>query len=335
MLYIHCGLHKTGSTAIQQTLQRDSKPEINYEHSGYWNLRQKIINEKWASSIIKSAAQNNLIISSESTLGSMANVYDDAAEKINSIKSLFKDLDYCLIIYFRPHLPWLESVYTQLIHQGESLSPLDFISNVADRPYLNFTKLAELLIDTFDSQRLILRRYPGGSCAVKDFYSVLNITPPQFEAPRTNPSLSPARLSIMRELNKISSQQESRQFRKLLQREIEPLHTSIKTSPFPEDIQISIQQRFENDWESLKPYLQNSSVESEKQTRPFRYAGSSVHNPEVVNEALHVIRQVSINQRPSYVNSTLFRRVLRKLKSDPLDLVPSITKHVRKRIFKQ
>lgn len=125
---IHPGLHKTGSSSIQEALSRFSKTPQAQKRS-----IKIALSDKDLFAILKSPVESQpefLILSNESLFGEFYNFYSDADSRMVALSEALKgheivDVTFC----FRSYSPWIESCFAQAIHEGRTQGPEDFVKS--------------------------------------------------------------------------------------------------------------------------------------------------------------------------------------------------------------
>jgi hypothetical protein len=324
MITIHCGMHKTGSSSIQLALELCSKrgrtiitPKPGDDQSEHgWRERLSIV-----------ARAQNAVFSDENLLGSPYNGYQLAPERVAMVRDALGGSRYQMVVYLRPHIDWLPSVYLQGVQQGRTLGPDEFWASVKNETYLRWTNLMELLQRESGAERVIARAHTRSRDAVADFFEVVGLGKP----PRTgrtmireNVSIGAAQAPILRELNSHQgvSDAQNQQFRRVFQQFL-ALEAQNGLSPFPEVLQSEIAIQFRSDW--IDAALHSSSVEEsqvfqgdlrryDKDVLPF--AGYSVNDDAVGEEALRCIRVLALNKQDN--GESALTIALRKLLKDPI-----------------
>ena len=247
MITIHCGLHKTGSSSIQLGLRLsgDRRCPIVLPQPG-----ESQSDDAWATRL--RALPPAAILSDENLLGSPFDGYARAPERLRIIDESLSGREYRFIVYFRPQLPWFQSVYLQGIQQGMDDSPDDFISRVTSSPWVRWQPILELLCGS-DATSVIARAYMSSRDVVGDFFAQASLgSPPNVGASgfRENPSIAAVQAPILRALNSGADPAASARLRELFQgrlREGAPRGFS----PFSAELQESCLHRFRDDWAAL------------------------------------------------------------------------------------
>ena len=247
MITIHCGLHKTGSSSIQLGLRLSGQRQrpIVLPQPG-----ESQSDDAWATKL--RALPPRVIVSNENILGSPFDGYARAPERLRLIDASLSGRDYQFIVYFRPQLPWFQSVYLQGIQQGMDDSPDDFISRVTSSPYVHWQSLLELLRGS-NATSVIARVYLSSRDVVTDFFAQAALgSPPDVGAAgfRENPSITAVQAPILRALNAGADSVDSARLRELFQGTLR-MGAPHGLSPFSVDLQQACLDRFHRDWSAL------------------------------------------------------------------------------------
>lgn len=102
---LHLGLHKTGSTALQQWLGGaiGRVPNARYLFDSYIEL-ERVPSTQWLAKVRRKAARNHLILSCEGALGSMRHAYSNLDERLRILAPALRGLDVHVVIFVRPQL---------------------------------------------------------------------------------------------------------------------------------------------------------------------------------------------------------------------------------------
>ena len=236
IIYIHIGTHKTGSTAIQETLRINKKllKKNNCMLLRIKGLCDRIlkmdsfdinrldIEKNNVKRTIKKAKCDNIILSCENLSGNVMNAYMDNELIARSLKYIFSDYQVKIIVYLRRQDFFIESLYTQLIHEGNSWSFNEFKKKIAIRSFDWFAFLTRFAI-FFEKSNLIVRPYEKiqlrDGDVVKDFFHLLDIDmDARFKCPKKlNHDYNREALKIARICNTFLDKNKKVRLRNLLQ----------------------------------------------------------------------------------------------------------------------
>lgn len=108
-----------------------------------------------------------MILSSEASLGSMGRVYEEAPSRISLLSDKFiKNCDKKIIISLREPISWIESIYSQQIHQGLTPNIDDFIKKACSAKYFHYKNLLDLIFSFIDKKNVMI--IPYTDIVVKD-----------------------------------------------------------------------------------------------------------------------------------------------------------------------
>jgi hypothetical protein len=143
-LFIHVGLHRTGSTFVQKSLF----PKIE-ELKYYYKPR--------LDQLLNLDQEGKILLSDEAFSG---RIWD--ADRFNYYRNIYNMYPKAkIIIGFRNHLDWIQSTYSLYLRRFGTLSLEGFFSGdrtnegLLKRQQLNFDELAKFLIDLFDQKPFI------------------------------------------------------------------------------------------------------------------------------------------------------------------------------------
>lgn len=198
-LYIHIGLHKTGTTSIQLFMHNNceiiqkkygvtyvpvpSDDIAPYQHR-YLN-KLMISDEDAFLEIFKnnSKSSRNFVVSSECFLEK-----DEYASQLSKLKNIFKNV--YIIIYIRRQDDWIESLYKQVVLYNHKIKHTinEWIELFLSGGYLyynaNFKETIDRWASIFGEENIILRSFDTNqlynSNVVCDFCNILKITSSKF-----------------------------------------------------------------------------------------------------------------------------------------------------------
>ncbi len=227
-LYIHIGTHKTGTSMIQKTINHNLQMLIDKGVSGVLNAhRAKEVSTLTAVNyeLIEKISDftnnelshydntniNKYIMGVEGYSGDTKLGYtnsDVVANTLKQITSNLKNIDNVkIIVFLRRQDEFIESLYNQMIKQGDCYSFVEFLDTLPQDSF-NWSKLINNYANEFGSENIIIKRYgkkyqDTSTSIIDQFYSALDISPYNYyPAHNVNESLSRDGFEIMKILNK-------------------------------------------------------------------------------------------------------------------------------------
>lgn len=228
-VYLHIGANKTGSTSIQSFFNRNSEwlkkkgvcyPDIGVHNNAHYGLssffrfgpwlpNRSAFSVKELRKSIDRAVEDKIILSSEYF---MPRRHGD----LLGLKDLFSGYDLKVIVYFRRHDLWIESLYNQAVKTtrnppwGKGVeSFLDFELN---RPNLSFDylEIVERWANIFGKGAMIVRPFEKQQFfendLISDFLNTIGVSfdnRPSSAAELSNASLSARILDFVDSLNRV------------------------------------------------------------------------------------------------------------------------------------
>lgn len=235
-IYIHIGTHKTGTTTIQDALCHSTKTSITegWKYLKSPNSTKHFMSaEKYDSVLVnkfkkeinaalrKDKSINRFILSNEALSGQAYNGYLNSEVISSMLSDATKGHNIKIIIYLRRQDDILESIYTQKIHEGETLDFNSFASNFHSPDSLDYNKILGDFEKKFGIKNLYVRSYSQASKEglLVDFSKtiqsklLLNLVPK-----RKNISYSRNALEVARICNLTLNKKAKKQLRKALQK---------------------------------------------------------------------------------------------------------------------
>jgi len=294
MLTVHVGLHKTGSTSVQAAVRRTLKSRAIVPQEGDRQDDEGVFQR------LTRAASGVQVVSDENLLGSPFDGYAQAPHRARVLAQAFSHTPYVLVIYLRPQLEWVESVFIQHVQGGGTESPEHLVSQVLGSPFVHWSRLLEVLHAESGAERVLGRAFLPDRDVVDDFFSVSNINPSRsLRSPRINPSLAPSQVPLMRAVNQAESvtRAQRQEIRSVLQNMVPAPNDDF--SPLPESLQRAVLDEFSFDWLSLAD-ARGSAEDAEafiaasmagRRVRP--YAGAGIDEPIGRNELGRVLSELT------------------------------------------
>ncbi|NDW01330.1 hypothetical protein [Salipiger sp. PrR002] len=225
-LYIHVGLHKTGTTSLQKTLH-DNRPALREQgilypetglsekaanwghHELAYALRHRGKARQFWTAMREEAdakALPKVMISSEE-FALLPFPTMPGAEPFKLIAEIFASYEIQLICYLRPQAEMIESLYNHNVKSvGEQRGILDFMAQIAPRlEYQHYLNVAALGLGP---QAIIVRRYQKAHMKngdiVSDIAELIGLDrgPLSLKTAELNPGLTARGMAEMLEANR-------------------------------------------------------------------------------------------------------------------------------------
>jgi len=205
-LYLHIGLVKTGTTAIQHALKElaPTSPWRYRPESEYW-LRSPEPPKRWVSSVLRDLKSADVVLSNEMFLERRLLVSDPTTEVERTLRLMraFAWSEIVIVLTVRPLNRWAESLceYSQLTkasNERQSASEF-FASFLADKECDPLIPFLETLLEELGEECVRVVPY-SASNIVGDFFSLLGLSdggPMTFLAERRANVTNPAPVAAM------------------------------------------------------------------------------------------------------------------------------------------
>ena len=310
MLTVHVGLHKTGSTAIQNALSGMTREELRGIH--YRGLNSAAGNDKFFEStrdlfqvppradrsptVQLLRAGHHVVLSHETFLGhpwlpDTGEMYRHAVSGAAAMRSYFHDrTPFQIVIYLRTQNEWLESLYNQYAKStAPAVNSTQFAERAMEARNFRWAQLISDLKEEVGPDRLIVRPYHPGINVTADFLTILALPTPQrlLQTKRENPSRSPGWLSLQQQLHDLletAGDPDLLSWARMLDNGRESGESNADYSMFTEDTQSRLIEITASDWEYLpkvvadthlaEPHRFESLAKGGQQARIKPYFGS-------------------------------------------------------------
>jgi len=234
-LYIHVGTHKTGTTTIQHALRDTSRaiPEKDWTYSGTTPTSKEImrakqydktlvqrLNIELQSLMQRARSADKVILSTETLSGLPTDGYRNSKVVYSMLRDATTQYDVKIIIFLRRQDSFVESMYTQMIHQGEALEFDRFLTQYDSPDALDYSRMLNDFRACFGDQNLIVRSYHKSSETglLIDFAEIIGSKSLRSSKQGDkNPSYSRHALEIAKVCNRSLDQGRKLQLRRALQ----------------------------------------------------------------------------------------------------------------------
>lgn len=173
--FLHIGTHKTGTTSIQNSMSK-LKNNLRDENIIYIpvfpEMFEYVLSEKIDISLIEKSkkiidSHTNLylkskdityVMSNEGFSGDPRKGYYNASINAEMLSKVLEPYDVEVVIYLRRQDSFLESMYTQTIHEGGSLSFNEFVADCDQYKY-DWYNLIDSYANYFGKDNITVKRY--------------------------------------------------------------------------------------------------------------------------------------------------------------------------------
>ena len=293
--YIHIGTHKTGSTTIQHALRDISRahPEEGWIFSGTTATAKSMMQaQQYDQRLVRqfgaeferlvrqarSAQANRVILSSEALSGLPDDGYLNSKAVFSMLHDATSRYPVKVIIFLRRQDSFVESMYTQKIHEGGTLEFENFLHQYDSPGSLDYRRMLDDLGTSFGEQALVVRSYHESARTglLADFGEIIGSESLRYaEQAARNPSYSRHALEIARICNQSLDKSGIRRLKRALQATM-PKSRSEPFSYFSDDARAQFLDRYEvSNRDVAKRYFGGDLARLFPPPRPARPASAS------------------------------------------------------------
>lgn len=267
MIFLHCGLRKTGSTAIQDAAAHGRYTGIRYSKRSRTELTEDTPSSRWSARVARQARTTTVLLSCENAFRRRNfRAMEPPARRAAQLLDCFGRGETTLVMYVRPHLPWLESMYFQTLQNRGVNSPSEFLDSFLAVDAANMRDKIEAIAGEAEPGRFIVRIHDGSTDVVADLARVMNVELKGKSGPRQNTSLRHDDIWALAELNRTDPRLCWYAIDRLRRISSAPVERS-RQSVFSEREQAMIVEKFASDWMGLSPYVSADGMSGEEALR--------------------------------------------------------------------
>jgi hypothetical protein len=242
-IILHIGTHKTASTTIQTWLASSeahlashqvaalpyppfsrSKEIMEADHVDPTLVADCQAELETGISRLSLSPDHTLIISYEGFSGSIRRAYSNATVCARILAQVLERHSTTVAIYLRPQDSFIESIYTQRIHQGESLSFPEFLASLPPLPF-DWQAHTQAFAEAFGTSCLRVRPYhksqlPEPDSILRDICQIIDcpFEPSKIRSPNQNTGYSRDALELALLVNPALSASDQSTLRELLRK---------------------------------------------------------------------------------------------------------------------
>ena len=191
----------------------------------------KSFRQDFVRSLKRAGGGKTIVFSSEALSGAPNSGYQNSSAVASILSGATQNFDVKIILYLRRQDDFIESMYTQTIHQGESYYFADFIKGYEASDSLKYSRVIGDFVNQFGKENLVVSSYHSASRKglIEDFQGIIGQQ--YFSAQnqdRKNPSYSGHALEIAKRANGRLSESD----RKILRRSLQQVMRKPRTESF-------------------------------------------------------------------------------------------------------
>lgn len=277
VIFLHCGLRKTGSTSIQDAASSGLLSGVRYSRRSRTELALDRPSERWLRRIQRAGRREKILLSSENFFRRPNFLAKEpmAPRARHMLNRLGRD-QTTMVLYVRPHLPWIESMYFQSIQNRRSEKPGEFLASYLESRAPELGRPLNELVGEVGRDRLVIRLFDPRHDVVADIADVIGARLSDVPREHSNPSLPHDEMWALATINSVDPGL-CWFAMDVIRRELRP-SGGVRRSVFSADEQALIIDRFHDDWMSLAPLI-SADDESPQEALRRTWADSVAGRP--------------------------------------------------------
>lgn len=267
MIFLHCGLRKTGSTAIQDAAAHGRFTGVRYSKRSRTELAEDDPSPRWIERVTRQARTTTVLLSCENAFRRRNfRAMEPPARRAAQLLDGFGRGDTTLVMYVRPHLPWLESMYFQTLQNRGTTSPSEFLREFLAADAANMSDKIEAIAGETEPGRFIVRVHDVKTDVVADLSRVMHVKLRDDAESHPNTSLNHLDMWALAALNRTDPRLCWYALDRLRRFPSAPSDRT-RRSVFSEQEQEMIVETFASDWMRLAPHVSADGMSGEEALR--------------------------------------------------------------------
>jgi len=334
ILYIHIGTHKTGTTAFQNILKKNSTKLLRKDGVALIDIEEfprlkefkqsdevdKGLADDLAGFLEQRAVRHKNILSYEGFSGKTTKVvYSNTGVLAKILRDATQSFETKILVFFRRQDEFIQSLFTQKVHQGQSIQIQDFINDL-DFKFLDWNNFLNPWIQTFGEENITVFPYDPIVLNEKKVHELLNdvIKSKTLSAiqdvPEKNIGMSKNATQIMKGMSEVLNPDEKKILRRVLQK-VDNKGINQEYNILNSEIKSKIIAHFDNSNRLLSTKYYSEKFNMENFSRPFFVTDNDQPIEKSYQKLIKgLIFEVNTNREKSK-GSYLFKMLFEKLKS--------------------
>lgn len=288
---------------------------VRYSKRARTELAEAAPSTRWTERVSETARSKTVLLSCENVFrrDEEFRALEPQETRIRYLLDRFGPDQTTLVLYVRPHMPWLESLYFQTLQNRRALGPSDFLRRFLDAEAANLGEKVRAISSTTEPGRLIVRIHDGATDVVADLARVMGVGLEGGGGSHPNTSLGHGEIWTLAALNRTDPGLCWYAIDRLRRRPSASQSAS-RLSVFTEQEQVMIIERFAADWMAMAPHVSVDGMSGEEALRASwdrslagRPFGVSVPDDDTEERARELRRWLT--SVPGWIDSHLVERL--------------------------